>query len=61
MSQRALAEKLQLAGIDVDKNAVQRMESGRRFVTDVELKALSKIFCVSADFLIGDEIKPPKT
>lgn len=42
ISQRALADLLQLAGLDVDKNAVQRMESGQRFVTDIELIALSK-------------------
>lgn len=47
MSQRILAEKLQLYGIDVDKNAVQRIESGQRFVTDIELVAICKIFNVS--------------
>lgn len=40
MSQRQLAEHLQLYGIDLDKNAIQRIESGERFVTDIELKAL---------------------
>ena len=53
MSQRALADLLQLNGIDVDKNAVQRMESGQRFVTDIELKAICKIFSVSCDDLLG--------
>lgn len=37
LSQRAFAEKLQLIGLDVDKNAIQRMESGQRFITDIEL------------------------
>lgn len=55
LSQRALADKLQLAGIDVDKNAVQRMECGLRFVTDIELAALADIFGVSCDSLIGRE------
>ena len=40
--QRGLADLLQLAGLDIDKNAVQRMESGQRFVTDIELKALAR-------------------
>ena len=44
VSQRALADKLQLAGIDLDKNAIQRIESGQRFVTDIELRAFAKIF-----------------
>ena len=53
MSQRILAEKLQLLGIDVDKNAIQRIESGQRFVIDIELTALAKIFGISCDTLLG--------
>ena len=52
VSQRALADKLQLAGIDLDKNAIQRIESGQRFVTDIELRAFAKIFQVTTDFLL---------
>ena len=52
LSQRALADKMQLIGIDVDKNAIQRIECGKRFVTDIELKALAEIFSVSLDELI---------
>ena len=52
MSQRALAEMLQLEGLDVDKNAIQRIESGDRFVTDIELFFLAKIFHVSCDELL---------
>lgn len=52
VSQRALAEMLQLAGLDIDKNAIQRIESGQRFVTDIELAALAKTLKVSPDFLL---------
>ena len=52
LSQRALADKMQLIGIDVDKNAIQRIECGKRFVTDIELKALAQIFEVSIAELI---------
>ncbi len=52
MSQRILAEKLQINGIDVDKNAVQRIESGERFVTDIELKVLASIFGITVDELL---------
>lgn len=52
LSQRALADKMQLIGIDVDKNAIQRIESGKRFVTDIELKALAEIFEVTVDDLL---------
>ena len=46
MSQRVLAERLQLEGLDLDKNAIQKIESGQRFVTDIELVAFSKVFDV---------------
>lgn len=52
MSQRILAEKMQLCGVDVDKNAIQRIESGERFVTDIELKVLAEIFNISTDDLL---------
>ena len=42
ISQRELADQLQLLGMDVDKNAIQRMESGQRFITDIEVLFLSK-------------------
>ena len=54
LSQRALADKMQLKGIDVDKNAIQRIEAGKRFVTDIELRVLSEIFGVTADELISE-------
>ncbi len=53
LSQRALADKLQLYGLDVDKNAVQRIETGKRFVTDIELVALSSVLGVSLDELVN--------
>jgi len=52
ISQRVLADKLQLSGLDVDKNAIQRIECGKRFVTDIELVAFAKIFHISVDELV---------
>lgn len=52
LSQRALADKLQLNGIDVDKNAIQRIECGKRFVTDIELVGIGKVLGVSVLELI---------
>ena len=52
LSQRALADKMQLLGIDVDKNAIQRIEAGKRFVTDIELKVFAEIFAVGVEELI---------
>ncbi len=52
ISQRVLADRLQLSGLDIDKNAVQRIESGQRFVTDIELLALADLFGITADSLL---------
>lgn len=54
VSQRILADRLQLAGLDVDKNAIQRIEFGKRFVTDIELLALAKVFAVSVAELLEE-------
>ncbi len=35
---------MQLVGIDIDKNAIQRIECGKRFVTDIEIIAFAKVF-----------------
>lgn len=53
LSQRALADQLQLKGIDLNKNAIQQIESGQRFVTDIELKAFAKFFNVSSNDLLN--------
>ena len=53
ISQRELAEQLQLLGIDIDKNAVQRIESGQRFVIDIELKAIAEFFSTTIDELLS--------
>ena len=53
MSQRALADKLQILGLDVDKNAVQRIECGKRFVTDIELIAFSQALEVDILMLLN--------
>lgn len=55
ISQRELADRLQLAGLDIDKNAVQRIECGKRFVTDIEIVALAKVLAVGAEELLGIE------
>ena len=54
LSQRQLADALQLAGLDVDKNAIQRLECGKRFVTDIELKALVHVLGVRYEDLLGE-------
>ena len=53
-SQRQLADMLQIAGLDIDKNAIQRIEAGKRFVTDIELVYLSQVLQVSLDQLLSE-------
>lgn len=51
-SQNKLAKLMQLSGIDLDKNAIQRIEVGQRFVTDIELKAFAKVLEVTYSELL---------
>ena len=52
LSQRGLAKKLQLMGYDVDNYFIRRVETGERFVTDIEIKMLAKALNVSYEELI---------
>lgn len=52
LSQRDLSDKLQLAGLNFDKNIITRIENNNRFVNDFELKALSNFFGVSYSYLL---------
>lgn len=58
-SQRAVASGVQLLGLDLDKNAIQRIESGERFVTDLELKVFANYFGVSTGELL-EEFEMPE-
>lgn len=52
ISQRELADRMQLIGLDMDKNAIQRIEAGKRFVTDIELVGLSCVLGKSLEALL---------
>ncbi len=52
LSQRDLARKLQLIGMDMDKNVITRIETNKRYVTDIELRTLATVFHVSYEYLI---------
>ncbi len=54
ISQKKLADMLQLKGLDIDKNAIQRIEAGKRFVTDIELVHFSVLFQVSFEELLDN-------
>lgn len=51
-SQRELAHQLQLIGMDMDKNVITRIETNKRYVTDIELRALASVFKISYNELL---------
>ena len=53
LSQKALAEQLQLAGYEFNDLTVLRIEQGIRFLPDYEVVALAEYFQVSCDYLLG--------
>lgn len=56
ISQRDLARMLQLVGYDIDKNVITRIETGKRYVTDIELNALCQVLDLRFDYLIEKDI-----
>lgn len=52
LSQRELAHQMQLAGYDIDKNVITRIENNQRYVTDIEIRGFANLFDVSYQYLI---------
>ncbi len=46
-TQKQVATQMQLSGFDMTELTILRIENATRFVPDYEVKALSKLFCVS--------------
>ena len=55
MTQNDLAAKLQLNGIIIERDSISRIEIGTRFVSDYEIRELSKILKVDVTWLLGME------
>ena len=53
LSQENLAARLQVEGINIERDSVSRIEIGTRFVSDYELAALCKVLKVSPEYLLG--------
>jgi transcriptional regulator with XRE-family HTH domain len=49
MTQKALAEKLQLEGHEFSDLTILRIEQGKRFVPDYEVAILADFFSITAD------------
>ena len=54
-SQRDFAYQLQLAGYDIDKNVITRIETQKRYVTDIEIQAICQIFNITFEELIAQK------
>jgi len=52
VSQRMFAEMLCVAGFEIDKNTIQRIEAGSRFVTDIELRYIKNVLGVTYEDLL---------
>ena len=55
ISQRTLAARLTLSGIEFSNLTIPRIEQGTRFVPDYEVAAIADYFHVTTDFLLGKE------
>lgn len=53
MSQSELAARLQVKGVNIERDSLSRIETGARFVTDYEIVVLSEILNVNALWLLG--------
>ncbi len=51
LSQRDLARQLQILGCDVDKNVITRIETQKRYVTDIELQKICELFDITFEEL----------
>ena len=54
LTQDALSGRLAKVGLSLDRAAIAKIETGRRYVLDYELRALAKVLDVRTDWLLGD-------
>ena len=54
LSQDALAAKMQVAGVVLGREAISRIETGDRFVSDYELVIFSRVLGVTVEWLTSD-------
>lgn len=55
LSQRDLAKLLQLAGCDMDRNVITRIETQKRYVTDIELQKLCQVLDTTFEELTKED------
>jgi HTH-type transcriptional regulator, cell division transcriptional repressor len=55
LTQDALSGRLARIGIQLDRAAIAKIETGLRHVLDYELKAVAEVLAVDVNWLLGDE------
>ena len=53
LRQEDLAARIQIKGINMERDSISRIEIGTRFVSDFELKVFSEVLGVSVNWLLG--------
>ena len=53
ISQAELAARMQVKGVIIEREAISKIETGDRFVTDYELMVFAEVLCVTMDWLTG--------
>lgn len=52
MKQADLASQMQTLGVDIDPSSLSKLEGQQRIATDIELRAIAKIFNLKIDDLV---------
>lgn len=55
ISQADLAARMQVRGVLIEREAISKIETGDRFVTDYELMTFAEVLGVTMDWLTGKE------
>lgn len=55
LSQADLAARMQVNGVTIEREAISKIETGDRFITDYELMVFANVLGVSLEWLTGQE------
>ena len=55
ISQADRAARMQVRGVTIEREAISKIETGDRFVTDYELMIFAEVLGVTMDWLLGKE------
>ena len=55
LSQADLAARMQVNGVTIEREAISKIETGDRFITDYELMVFARVLGVSINWLMGEK------